>query len=213
MGHFRMIYEGTAYTPDIESYSLSLNAADGRWCGQEPGDMVGLTLSLQGRPFTYDVPEDEDEHLAIAPNVDTQWLEVPTRLFAGRDMSSLGGLDLAYEGPRAVNPLTGETWREPPGLLGTYGDEAFGPCRITAAHRGGDRFALHLTGETEVGTGFDVVVEAPLTVALTSYTGQAGEDRLRRWFDTFLRWDDFSWERTVHPGEPPQHSLTGTLRR
>ena len=108
MGHFRMIYEGTAYAPDIESYSLSLNAADGRWRGQEPGDTVGLTLSVQGRPFTYDGPEDEDEHLAIAPNVDTQWLEVPTRLFAGRDLSSLGGLDLAYEGPRAVNPLTGE---------------------------------------------------------------------------------------------------------
>ncbi|KQQ25021.1 hypothetical protein ASF53_22445 [Methylobacterium sp. Leaf123] len=207
-----MIYEGTAYAPEIASCSLALNAADGRWRGQEPEETVGLTLSLQGQPFTYDVPADEDEHLAITPTMDTQWLELPTRLFAGRGLGSLDGLDLTYEGPRAVNPLTGETWREPPGLLGTYGNEAFGPCRITVAHRGSDRFALHLVGQTEAGTGFDVAVETPLTVALTSYTGQAGEDRLRRWFDGFLRWDDFSWERVVHPGEVPQHSLTGTLR-
>ena len=42
--------------------------------------------------------------------------------------------------------------------------------------------------------------------------GPAGEDRLRRRFDAFRRWDDFSRRRIVHPGEPPQHSPSGTLR-
>lgn len=211
MAHFRMTYQGTPYAPTILSCDLNLTAADGSWRGQEPDDMVGLYLSLQASPFEYDVPEDPDEHLSITPGVDTQWLELPVSVFAGRDIRSLNGLAITYDGPRAINPLTGETWRDPPGLLGTYGDEAFLRARIEIAHRGDALFALRLVGVTEGGTDFDVDCEAPLGVSLTSHTGQAGEDRLRRWFDAMLKWDDFSWRRTVYErgADAPQHSLKG----
>lgn len=215
MTSFRMTYEGTPYSPAILSCDLNLFERDGGWKGQEPGDTVTLYLSLEAEPFEYDVPEDKDEHLSMTPGVDTQWLELPVSIFTERDLGSLDGLSTVYDGPRSINALTGEEWPEPPGLLRTYGDEAFRRVQIEVRHREGARFALHLVGETEVGTTFDIECEAPLGVSLTSYTGQPGEDRLRRWFDAFLRWDDFAWERSVdeNEGRAPTHALKGTFSR
>lgn len=213
MTHFRMVYEGTAYAPAITSCRLELYERDGGWKGQQPGDTVTLHLSLQGSAFEYDVPKDEDEHLHIEPNIDTQWLTLPISLFAARDVSVLDGLAIGYDGPGSIDALTGEAWREPPGMFGTYGDQAFRRVRIDIARRDGSGFRLRLVGEAEDGTEFDVACEVPLGARLVSYTGQAGEDRLRRWFDTFLRWESFQWERNVHnqqDGEPT-HIFKGKL--
>lgn len=214
MSYFHMTYEGISYSPKILSCSLDLFERDGGWKGQEADGVVTLHLSLEAEPFMYDAPEDEDEHLSMTPGVDTQWLELPVSVFTERDVRSLDGLSIVYDGPRTPNSLTGGAWRDAPGLLGTYGDEAFRRVRIDIARREGARFAVRLVGETEAGTHFDIDCDAPLGVSLTSYTGQAGEDRLRHWFDSFLRWDDFMWERSTYErnGSDPQHSLKGMLK-
>jgi hypothetical protein len=177
------------------------------------GRLGHLHLSLQGAPFEYDVPEDEDEHLHIEPNIDTQWLTLPISLFTMRDVCSLDGLAIVYDGPDSIDALTGEAWREAPGMLGTYGDDAFRRVRIDVARGAGSCFVLGIIGEAEDGTEFDIACEVPLGARLVSYTGQAGEDRLRRWFDTFLRWDAFEWERIVHEqnDSEPAHILKGNL--
>ncbi|MEB2845769.1 hypothetical protein [Endobacterium cereale] len=213
MAHFKIIYEGTQYTPAIISGRMNLFERDGSWKGQKPGEMIGLYLSLQGEPFTYDIPEDPDEHFDLQPNVDTQWLQLPLSAFRDRNLRSLDGISIVYDGPGSINSLTGEEWAEPPGLLGTYGDDAFGPSRIDISIDENALCRLRLQGETEGGTVFDVDYTAPLGVSLTSYTGQDGDDRLRRWFDTSLKWDDFSWERSVFENSdgPDQHSLQGTF--
>ncbi|MGE7367730.1 hypothetical protein ACQKKX_01500 [Neorhizobium sp. NPDC001467] len=55
---------------------MNLFERDGRWKGQEAGKMIGLYLSLQGEPFTDDIPEEPEEHLELGPDVDNQWLQL-----------------------------------------------------------------------------------------------------------------------------------------
>jgi hypothetical protein len=193
MGHFRLVYQG--YPLDLPAHepSIALWAASGSFPGQTLGDFVGLDLKVTSPEFFFDPNNDPEDDISqwINAGLNTQWIKIPLKRFQNRDFRTLETINIDFRGEGTHNTLNNEEWWEAPGLITTYSDELFSRAEISLRHDGDDRFSARVSGETQFGTTFDLAFSAPLIIRLTAYRESATAEELLRWFDRFLRKDDF----------------------
>ncbi|KAB2766130.1 hypothetical protein F9K84_21275 [Brucella anthropi] len=158
-------------------------------------DHVVLVLTVKSSKFFFDPNNDPEDDVSqwLNPGLDTQWLRIPLKRFENRDYRSLQKVRVDFQGEGTRNALTGEDWREAPGLVTIYSDEFFVRAEISIRHDCGGTFSVQVSGTTQFDTTFDIAFSAPLTVKLVGYRGSATADDLLGWFDRFLRKDDFTF--------------------